>query len=106
MSDALDRLYAAIASCRGQDPALSKTARQLAASRKRIARKIGGGAVEGALAATRTRPDKVIAESADLLHHLLVLWVAMGIPPEEVATELARRARPLAAVTKLPRRAA
>ena len=33
----------------------------------------------------------VVAESADLLYHLLVLWAASGIAPSEVWTELASR---------------
>jgi phosphoribosyl-ATP pyrophosphohydrolase len=32
-----------------------------------------------------------ILESADLLYHLVVLWVDAGIRPEEVWAELARR---------------
>ena len=30
-------------------------------------------------------------ESADLLYHLVVVWVDAGIQPQEVWTELARR---------------
>jgi len=32
-----------------------------------------------------------IAESADLLYHLLVLWSAKGVSPQEVWEELDRR---------------
>ena len=39
------------------------------------------------------REDKpaLIAESADLVYHLLAAWVVAGIRPEEVWAELARR---------------
>ena len=39
------------------------------------------------------RGDKaaLIAESADVLYHLLVLWVDAGVAPEDVWAELKRR---------------
>ena len=33
----------------------------------------------------------IVAESADVLYHLLVAWVASGVTPEEVWAELMRR---------------
>ena len=33
----------------------------------------------------------MVAESADVLYHLIVLWVARGIRPQEVWDELKRR---------------
>ena len=33
----------------------------------------------------------LVAESSDLLYHLLVLWQSMGIKPAEVMAELERR---------------
>ena len=35
--------------------------------------------------------DGLTSESADLLYHLLVLWSAIGVKPEDVWAELARR---------------
>ena len=35
--------------------------------------------------------EALIGESADVLYHLIVLWVASGLRPEEVWAELARR---------------
>jgi phosphoribosyl-ATP pyrophosphohydrolase len=35
--------------------------------------------------------DAVIAESADVLYHLIVVWVSTGVAPDEVWAELARR---------------
>jgi phosphoribosyl-ATP pyrophosphohydrolase len=35
--------------------------------------------------------DAVIAESADVLYHLIVVWVSTGVAPEEVWAELMRR---------------
>jgi phosphoribosyl-ATP pyrophosphohydrolase len=35
--------------------------------------------------------EALVAESADVLYHLLVLWVASDVRPEDVWAELARR---------------
>ena len=47
--------------------------------------------VETAIAAAQNNREEVVAESADLLFHLLVLWQAMGIAPADVMAELTRR---------------
>ena len=46
---------------------------------------------EGKIAATSQQKAEVIAESADLLFHLLVLWAERGIKPAEVYAELEKR---------------
>ena len=43
------------------------------------------------IAALSEGPDAVARESADLLYHLLVMWSAMGLTPEDVYAELAKR---------------
>jgi phosphoribosyl-AMP cyclohydrolase / phosphoribosyl-ATP pyrophosphohydrolase len=105
----------------GADPADSYTARLLAAGVDRIARKVGEEATEVVIAALRSAPASprqtaahvpppagsvsgslasvatppLAPEAADLLYHLLVLLLAAGVPPDEVAAELRRRhARP------------
>jgi phosphoribosyl-ATP pyrophosphohydrolase len=35
--------------------------------------------------------DKLVAESADLLYHLFVMWAQCGVRPEDVWAELRRR---------------
>lgn len=55
------------------------------------AKKLGEEAVETALAAVAEDRERVIAESADLLYHLLVLLEARGIALAEVEAALARR---------------
>jgi len=89
-SDILERLYAVIESRKGADAATSYTAKLFADGMPEIARKVGEEAVETITAALSGEGD-VTAESADLLYHLLVLWAAAGIKPEDVWTELARR---------------
>ena len=55
------------------------------------AKKLGEEAVETALAAVGEDRERVAAEAADLLYHLLVLWAVAGVSPADVAAELARR---------------
>jgi phosphoribosyl-ATP pyrophosphohydrolase len=57
------------------------------------ARKLGEEAVEAALAAVSEDRQRLIAEAADLIYHLLVLLEARGIALAEVEAELAERAR-------------
>lgn len=86
----LDRLFDLIRSRRGGDVSASYTARLFAEGRPKIARKTGEEAVEVVVAAL-SDDKRLVAESADLLYHLLVLWADAGIAPEDVWRELARR---------------
>jgi phosphoribosyl-ATP pyrophosphohydrolase len=87
----LDRLWQVIQSRRGADPQSSYTARLFAWGRAKIAQKLGEEAVEAVIEGVAENPAALIGESADLLYHLLVLWAAVGVSPEDVAAELARR---------------
>jgi phosphoribosyl-ATP pyrophosphohydrolase len=88
---ALDRLWEVIQSRHGADPQSSYTARLFARGRAKIAQKLGEEAIEAVIEGVGNNPAALIAESADLLYHLLVLWAVSGISPEDVAAELARR---------------
>ncbi len=55
------------------------------------AKKLGEEAVETALAAVGEDKERVTAEAADLLYHLLVVLEARGIALAEVEAALARR---------------
>ncbi|MGQ0834475.1 MAG: bifunctional phosphoribosyl-AMP cyclohydrolase/phosphoribosyl-ATP diphosphatase HisIE [Gammaproteobacteria bacterium] len=72
-------------------PEDSYTARLFAQGEKRIAQKVGEEGLEVALAGAAETDDKVIAESADLLYHLLVLLKSRGLPFESVIAELESR---------------
>ena len=87
----LDRLFSAIAARKGADPKSSYTAKLFAQGAPKIAQKLGEEAVETVIAALTEERAAVTAESADLLYHLLVLWVERGGTPEDVWAELARR---------------
>jgi len=55
------------------------------------AKKLGEEAVETALAAVSEDRERLIAEAADLLYHLLVLLEARGVSLAEVEAALAKR---------------
>jgi phosphoribosyl-ATP pyrophosphohydrolase len=87
----LEDLYRVILSRRGGDPAQSHTARLFAKGKKKIAQKVGEEAVEVVIDGVRGDREGVIAESGDLLYHLLVLWAALDVKPEEVWAALRAR---------------
>ena len=89
--DALERLWRVIESRRGADPDTSYTARLFARGNAKIAQKLGEEAVEAVIEGVRGDRAALIGESADLFYHLLVLWAAVGVSPDDVAGELARR---------------
>lgn len=72
-------------------PEGSYTARLYAEGPKRIAQKIGEEGLEVALAAVAETDAKLIAESADLLYHLLLLLRSRGLRLEHVVAELQSR---------------
>lgn len=79
---------------RQADPESSYTARLLAKGLPRIAQKVGEEGVETVIAALTGSPDdrrELVAESADLLYHLLVLWTAADVDPGDIAAELTDR---------------
>ncbi len=87
----LDRLYAVVMSRRTADPAVSHSARLLSRGISKVAQKFGEESVECLIEAVAGNHAAVIAESADVLYHLLVLWAATEVHPAEVWTELVRR---------------
>lgn len=87
----LDALFATIAARKGSDPASSYTAKLLGGGAALCARKLGEEAIETVVASLSADRKAVIAESADLLYHWLVLLAAAGVEPSEVYAELARR---------------
>jgi phosphoribosyl-ATP pyrophosphohydrolase/phosphoribosyl-AMP cyclohydrolase len=82
----------------------SYTARLLADGVDRIARKVGEEAGETIVAAVRADGgggalEALVEEAADLVYHLLVLLLASGVEPGDLARELLRRHRSAGADT-------
>jgi phosphoribosyl-ATP pyrophosphohydrolase len=108
----IDRLWNVVQARRTADPALSHSARLLARGTAKVAQKFGEEAVECIIEAVAGNNTALVAESADVVYHLLVLWVSTGLHPSEVWAELERRegvsgiaekaARRTAATRKIP----
>ncbi|SMX25508.1 phosphoribosyl-ATP diphosphatase [Boseongicola aestuarii] len=88
---ALDRLAATIDARKGADPASSWTAKLLSQGPEKAAEKFGEEAVEAVIEAVRGDRERLTAEAADVLYHLLVMLAARDLTLSDVLTELERR---------------
>ncbi len=87
----LDELFAIVEQRRAGDPSTSYVAKSFAKGRAKLAQKVGEESVETVIAAVAGDREAVIAESADLLFHLTMLWAEAGIAPAEVMAALEGR---------------
>lgn len=85
------RLYETISDRIGSDPNSSYTAQLFDGGNEKIAQKLGEEAVETVIATVAKDREAMISESADLLYHLLVAWVFLGVTPDHVLSELEMR---------------
>lgn len=90
-ADILRRLAAVIAGRKGADPEKSYVARLFARGQDTILKKIGEEATETVLAAKDGDPRRIVAETADLWFHVMVMLASHGLSPDDVLAELARR---------------
>ncbi len=104
MIDSVRRLHDAVRSARASDLSSSRTARLLQSGTLKISKKLAEEAVEVALEAVAGKRSEVIRESADLVYHLVVLWVEAGVEPKEVWAELDRREKLFGIAEKLPKK--
>ena len=88
---ALEHLAATIEARRGGDPEQSWTAKLLARGPEKCAEKFGEEAVEAIIEAVKGDRDKLTAEAADVLYHLLVMLAARDVSLTDVLAELERR---------------
>jgi phosphoribosyl-ATP pyrophosphohydrolase len=89
--NALQRLATTIAARKGADPESSWTAKLLAKSPEKCAEKFGEEAIEAIIEAVKGDRDKLTAEAADVIYHLLVMLAARDVTLEDVLAELERR---------------
>jgi phosphoribosyl-ATP pyrophosphohydrolase len=87
----LDRLAATIAARKGADPESSWTAKLLAKGPEKCAEKFGEEAVEAIIEAVKGDRERLTAEAADVIYHLLVMCAARDVTLAEIEAELARR---------------
>ena len=76
---------------RSAGPSESWTAKLMHKGLPKICQKVGEEATEVVVAALAESREELLEESADLLYHLLVLWAAKGVQPDEVYEVLHRR---------------
>ena len=88
---ALHRLAATIQSRKGADPESSWTAKLFSKGPEKCAEKFGEEAVEAIIEAVKGDREKLTAEAADVLYHLLVMLAARDVTLADVEAELARR---------------
>lgn len=104
MSDSIRRLHAAVAATRkGTNPS-PRTQKLFRKGRAAMAKKVAEEAVEVALDGVIGDRAATVRESADLLYNLVVLWVELGIEPEDVWAEMRRREKLLGMAEKMPKR--
>jgi phosphoribosyl-ATP pyrophosphohydrolase len=91
MSDILNRLAQILEERKGADPDSSYVASLYAKGLDAILKKIGEEATETVMAAKDGENERIIAETADLWFHTMVLLAQRGLGPAQVLAELDRR---------------
>jgi phosphoribosyl-ATP pyrophosphohydrolase len=89
--DPLTTLAETIAARMDADPDASWTARLLAQGPEKCAEKFGEEAVEAVIEAVKGDTERLRAEAADVVFHLLVMCAARGVTLDDIRAELARR---------------
>jgi phosphoribosyl-ATP pyrophosphohydrolase len=88
---ALNELYATILDRKEHPSEGSYTSSLFNKGLPRMAQKVGEEGTEVVVAALSQENARLVEELADLAYHVLVLMVAKGVTPEDVAAELAKR---------------
>lgn len=91
MTDTLNRVFATIKDRQATPRPGSYTNQLLNAGIDEITKKVGEEAIEVIIAAQHQGNERLISELADLTYHCMVLLAHMGLTPEDVSGELARR---------------
>lgn len=90
----LHELYELIKSRQEERPEGSYTTYLFDKGLDKILKKVGEESAETIIAAKNDDPKQLVAETADLLYHLLVMLVARGVNLDDVHEELAQRRKP------------
>lgn len=89
----LDRLYALVETRKRERPDDSYTTYLFNQGLDKILKKVGEESAETIIAAKNEDREALVKESADLLYHLVVLFVDQGLSLPDVSAELLRRGR-------------
>lgn len=87
----LNELYDVVLGRQNDPQEGSYTNYLLESGTEKIAKKVGEEAVETAIAAAKGSKKEVVEEISDVIYHLLVLMVDMGITPGDIEKELRDR---------------
>ena len=87
----LDGLYRLLLSRKAERPAGSYTTYLFDKGREKILKKVGEECTEVVIGAMKGSREETVFEVSDLAYHVLVLMAEMGITPEDIRAELARR---------------
>ena len=87
----LYRIAETLEARKGAEPGSSYVASLYAKGQDAILKKIGEEATETVMAAKDGVPQKIVAETADLWFHCLVMLAHYGLSPADVLAELERR---------------
>lgn len=90
-SETIKRIYDIILSRRKASPDNSYVAGLFSDGLEKIISKVEEESKETQEAGVNESNKELIAESSDLLFHLMVLWAYRGVTPEEVFEELSSR---------------
>jgi phosphoribosyl-AMP cyclohydrolase / phosphoribosyl-ATP pyrophosphohydrolase len=90
----LHELYELIQSREQERPEGSYTTYLFDKGLDKILKKVGEESAETIIAAKNDDPKQLVAETADLLYHLLVMLVAKNVNLDDVRNELAQRRKP------------
>jgi len=91
VNDTLNRLAELLEQRKNADPQSSYVAKLYAKGIDSILKKIGEEATETIIAAKNGDKEHLIYETADLWFHTLVMLAQVGLKPQDVLDELARR---------------
>lgn len=98
----IERLFVAL----GRSDLPPRTKKLYSGSMVKKAKKLVEEATEMSFEAMFGHRRGVIEESADMIYHMVILWHACGVTPDEVWKEMHRRAQDLGVAEKLPKRVA
>ena len=86
----LEKLFYDLLNKKNTNKEISYTS-TLLKNKNMLAKKIGEESIEVILEYLDNNKDKIIKESADLLYHLIVMWISSNVNPNEVWQELQKR---------------
>ena len=86
----LEKLFDDLLRKKNSDKNISYTS-SLISNRNLLAKKLGEESIEVILEYLNNNKENIIKESADLLYHIIVVWISSNIKPGDVFNELHKR---------------